>query len=195
MSAHHAHITPEELLGFSLPEPARGGLTVAQTRDVMKSLKTLRIRWELFGPHIAFDPGGYFRKRLYRAHDWEMLILCWLPGHTTVIHDHGGSWGGTAVLSGSIHEQTFSWRGAGKKLVKRLDRTLPAPRLTMETLETIHQVSNRSNEPAVSLHIYSPPLCVLNSYELETGARHAVELEVSPAVAVGGKPGRRKKVA
>src|SRR5690349_8054593 len=103
MSAHHANVTPETLLGFPLPEPGAAGVSAADARAILKGLKALKVDWTLFGPHIAFDPNGYFRKRLFRDRDWEMLMLCWLPGQKTVIHDHGGSWGATAVLSGVIH--------------------------------------------------------------------------------------------
>src|SRR2546425_1501905 len=155
MSAHHANITPEELLGFSLPEPGEGGVSAADARSILSNLRALKIRWDLFGPHVAFDTAGYFRKRLFRDRDWEMLILCWLPGHTTVVHDHGHSWGATAVLSGQVHEQGFEWNGEGRKLVQKVRRDLPAPKLTVETHSTIHRVSNQSLAPAVSLHLYS----------------------------------------
>jgi len=191
MSAHHAHLVPEDVLGFSLPRHAAEGLRREDARDVLSRLKKVESRWDLLGAHVAFEGKGYVRKRLYRDREWEMLLLCWLPGHTTVIHDHGGSWGATLVLSGAVHEWGFRWLGAGKRLELLKDRTLPASKTTVETPTTIHRVANASSEPAVSLHLYSPPLVALNSYDEKSGDRHRVDLEVSPSVAVGGAPQKR----
>ncbi len=45
----------------------------------------------------------------------------------------------------------------------------------METHSTIHVVSNRSAAPAVSLHLYSPPLRFLHAYDATSGEQNHVE--------------------
>ncbi|MEO7920894.1 MAG: cysteine dioxygenase family protein [Thermoanaerobaculia bacterium] len=191
MTVAQAHLTPESFLGFTLPARGEEGLAPSDTGLLLKRLLGLQTRWDLVGPYVAFDGDGYVRKRLYRDADWEMLLLCWLPGQKTVVHDHGGSWGASLILSGEIHEWTYRWHGEGQPLESELDRSVAAPKLTVETLDTVHRVENSSFQPAISLHLYSPPLRVLNSYSIETGVRHAVPVDLDPAVAVGGDPQHR----
>lgn len=188
MSAHHARLSPKALLGFDLPKRRQDGLAPADQRELLKRLKSYAVDWKLLGPHLGFEDAGYFRKRLYRDREWEMLLLCWLPGQTTVIHDHMTSWGATLVLAGEVTESLFRWRGEGRPLERKVARSLGVRKTTVETVTTLHKVENASKMPAVSLHLYSPPLKLLNSYDPVTGRRHAVTLDVSPSVAVGGRP-------
>lgn len=188
MSAHHARLSPKALLGFELPKRTKEGLAPADQRALLTRLQAYAVDWKLLGPHVGFEDAGYFRKRLFRDREWEMLLLCWLPGQTTVIHDHMTSWGATLVLAGEVTESLFRWHGEGRPLEKKAARALGARKTTVETLTTLHKVENASKTLALSLHLYSPPLRVLNSYDPLTGRRHAVKLDVSPSVAVGGRP-------
>src|SRR5690349_18454255 len=40
---------------------------------------------------IRFDPTTYQRNRVARGDHYEALVLCWLPGQRSPIHDHRGS--------------------------------------------------------------------------------------------------------
>jgi hypothetical protein len=184
----HANLHPRELLTLPLPARAAPRLTPAQMREFMKLFKNEPICWKALGPHVAFSPRGYVRKRLYRNSQWEMLLLCWLPGQKTVIHDHGGSWGATRVLSGCLTESLFRWRERAASLSRKASRTLKTAQITVETDATIHQVENGGGTPAISLHIYSPPLVQFHSYHAQLGTRHTVKPQTRPLMAVGGVP-------
>ena len=197
MVARHAQIAPERLLGFSLPAREAGGLAPLELKRLLTELKAGRADWSLLAPHVAFDPQGYVRKRLFRNREWEVLLLCWLPGQKTVVHDHGGSWGATLMIAGEMNESLFRWQGEGRPMRLAESRDIGLKRVTVETTATVHRVENRSTAPALSLHIYSPPLRMLHSYDPETGNRHPVRLDEGPSVAVGGKPraiGARRKL-
>jgi predicted metal-dependent enzyme (double-stranded beta helix superfamily) len=117
-----------------------------------------------------------------------MLLLCWLPGQRTVIHDHGGSYGVVRILSGELSEVLFAREGDGRPLQRRLERRLTSDAVAIETVETIHRNENVATGPAISLHVYSPPLRVLNSFDEETGTRREVRVDESTPMAVGGNP-------
>jgi hypothetical protein len=55
------------------------------------------------------------------------------------------------------------------------DGILGACQITVETHDTIHTVSNRSDAPAASLHLYGPPLKYLHAYDADTGEQRYVE--------------------
>lgn len=188
MTAHHARLSPNELLGLTLPACTGAKPARAVMDSFAKALLKAKPSWDLLGPHVAFASAGYLRKRLYRDDDWEMLLLCWLPGQKTVIHDHGGSWGSVLVLSGCLDERQFETRGEGRPPAVVQRRTFGPGSVALEAVEAIHKNENLGYEPAVSLHFYSPPLRVLNSYDAETGSSHAVHVHEGPTIAVGGRP-------
>ena len=162
-------------LGWPLPEGHASGPTKEEQRGLLAALGTTRLDWGTIGPHLAFDPSGYVRRRLFMNNSWEILLLCWLPGHKTAIHDHGASWGSTLILMGDLLETTYRWHGRGIPLDLSGDNHLGERQITVETHDTIHVVSNRSSAPAVSLHIYSPPLKYLHAYDLASGEQNYVE--------------------
>lgn len=194
MNARHARIAPGKLLGFDLPKRGPEGISAVDRRKLLARLKAASIDWSLLGPQVEFHGAAYLRKRLFRSRDWEVLALCWLPGQSTVIHDHGRSWGATLVVAGEIEESLFRWNGEGLRMDRRVSRPLGVSQVTVETLETVHRVANPTAAPAVSLHLYSPPLDSLRSYDEESGRRHVVRPNEGPSVAVGGRPGRAPRV-
>lgn len=191
MPAHHARLLPGDLLGISLPPRGPAGHGPDDVQSLLSDLGRCRAAWELLGPHLTFAPEGYLRKRLYRDAEWEMLLLCWLPGQRTVVHDHGGSWGAMLMLSGQLDECQYSVNGEDRPLAVSQMKRYGEGEVAIELLETIHKNENRTSAPAISIHFYSLPLRILNSYDPETGKKHAVKLEEGPSMAVGGRPVRR----
>jgi hypothetical protein len=143
--------------------------------------------WAALAPHLGFDPRQYRRVRLYRNAEWEALLLCWLPGQGTSVHDHGGCVGVSVVLMGTLHEIRYETRGPGPLAIAGSGdcRTDEA---AVELVDTIHEMRNESGRPAVSLHMYSPPLTVLGAHDPALGTRWEVPVADSPDVQVGGNP-------
>ena len=184
----HANLNPRQLLTLPLPPRPAPRLAPAEMREFMRHFRDEAICWARLGPHLDFSPHGYVRKRLFRNSQWEMLLLCWLPGQKTVIHDHGGSWGATRVLTGSLHESLYHWRESASTITRQSGRSVKTAQITIENDATIHQVENRGAVPAISLHLYSPPLVQFHSYNPQLGTRHAVKPQTRPMMAVGGVP-------
>jgi cysteine dioxygenase len=195
MPAHHARLSPGELYGLKLPARREEGLAPGEMTRLIQELSRRRPAWDLLAPHVAFSADGYLRKRLYRDADWEMLLLCWLPGHKTVVHDHGGSVGAVVVLTGQLDECQYQLNEPGTPLGMAQYRCFTPSEVALEDVQTIHKNENRGEVPAISLHLYSPPLRVLNSYDPLTGVSHPVYVHEGPTVAVGGKPLRRPAAA
>ena len=178
-----------EALGLSLPvRPARGHSSDDLAR-LACGMTLSPDAWSQLAPFLAFDARQYRRVRLFRDHDWEALLLCWLPGQQTSVHDHGGSVGISLVLSGVLRETRWTCAGAGQPLASCGTGECRPPLAMVEQVDTIHRVQNDSAEPAVSLHLYSPPLRVLGAHDLALGTRWEVPVADSPDVQVGGDPG------
>ena len=101
--------------------------------------------------------------RLLADDDHEAWLITWMPGQRTEVHDHGGSAGAIAVLSGWLHETvpsgsgpTGAWIGPGSVRAFGPDH--------------VHQVVNLADSPAVSLHVYAPRLHTMTRYALVDGS-------------------------
>lgn len=104
---------------------------------------------------VRLDPQGRWYERLHADADHEVWIISWLPGQRTGFHDHGGSAGAFAVALGELEEETLHDA-----------RTLEPGQARGFGERHVHDVRNVSAAPAVSVHVYSPPLASMNRYDL-----------------------------
>jgi predicted metal-dependent enzyme (double-stranded beta helix superfamily) len=98
--------------------------------------------------HRVGDPTGYMRHVLYVDPDgaFVMTAITWLPGQVSAAHGHQ-VWCLYGVAEGKLTEERIEKNqtlvlGAGDMAEPDLDCTL------------IHRVSNRTEKPIVSLHLY-----------------------------------------
>jgi cysteine dioxygenase len=117
--------------------------------------------------YIGFKEGNYWRHRVFRNESVEMLVLCWRPGHKTPIHDHNGSHGAVKVYEGVLWETTFVYE-KDHGLCYRTMRECKAGEVTGAGVPDIHQLGNPevSGQDLITIHIYAPPLGVLNTYKV-----------------------------
>jgi hypothetical protein len=133
-------------------------------RELANQVARTPIDWALIEPHIAVSKRGYTRVRLAQTDVWEMLLIGWLPGQGSSIHGHGGSAGITRLVMGSLREARFE-RSDSEHLVCASRRAISECQAIVEETQTIHRMSNEDEEPALSLHLYSPPLRALVEYD------------------------------
>ncbi|WP_431237223.1 cysteine dioxygenase [Mycolicibacterium aichiense] len=119
--------------------------------------------------------------RLHADDELDVWLISWVAGHTTELHDHGGSLGALTVLSGALHE--FRWDG------ERLHRRrLDAGDQAAFPLGWVHDVVGAPAVAApgsatLSVHAYSPPLTAMSYYEVterNTLRRNRTELTDAP---------------
>jgi hypothetical protein len=111
---------------------------------------------------LCFDRAERWYARLAADAEHEVWALSWLPGQGTDLHDHGGSSGAFLVVAGALTEETVSGgrlrphrlaAGAGRRFGPR----------------HLHVVTNRGDQPAVSVHVYRPALRRMTRYRLAAG--------------------------
>jgi predicted metal-dependent enzyme (double-stranded beta helix superfamily) len=91
-------------------------------------------------------------------------VISWMPGHDTGYHDHAGSHGAVAVVEGAVREERPTWNGAPRVREAGTDEAFAFSEAD------IHRVYAVGTEPAVTVHVYSPPLEAMTVYrELEDG--------------------------
>ncbi|HVG30615.1 MAG TPA: cysteine dioxygenase family protein [Pyrinomonadaceae bacterium] len=134
--------------------------------DLQGWLARVRVSGEELEPYVKFRPGTYVRTRVIRNSHVEMLVLCWRPGHYTSIHDHNGSYSSIRVLSGEMHETLYDYDGE-RGLCETGSRAWPPGHVAVADIPDIHRIGNREggDRPLVTLHCYSPPFDVINTYQ------------------------------
>jgi hypothetical protein len=98
-------------------------------------------------------------------------LICWMDDHDTGFHDHDTSAGAVAVVGGGVREQRLTIAGPPR------DRAFAAGETFHFSPADIHRVRHAGEDPAVTLHVYSPPLLRMGAYVIgDDGvlARHSV---------------------
>jgi cysteine dioxygenase len=132
-------------------------------------LENFEVNWADLQPYVSFKPGTYARHLIVRGKHAEALLLCWHPGQKTPIHDHNGSIGAVRVCSGVMWETMFA-QDETDTLRYQSGRDWNMGAITGADIPDIHQLGNPevSGLDLVTLHIYAPPLGVLNTYKVGT---------------------------
>lgn len=128
-------------------------------------------RPELWIGHVRHDPTQRSYTELLSDEHVTAWLICWMDDHDTGFHDHDRSSGAVSVLSGSVREERLALAG------EPLRRTFRAGGSFHFSASDIHRVRHAGKDPAVTLHVYSPPLLRMGSYEVGDGGaliRHPV---------------------
>lgn len=118
---------------------------------------------------IDFSDEKYTRTCIYNNGTIEAVILAWMPGQQTVIHNHAGHSCYWKMLSGTVTEHTFELNRKKQNLDFQGSTTFKKGETGYDKNEDFyHQIINESDEVALSLHIYKNPLEYCQMYDVET---------------------------
>ena len=120
---------------------------------------------------IEYRSDTRWYRLLERTAQHEVWLLSWLPGQGTDLHDHGPASGAFAIAAGTLTERVVAIK-PGRSPVD-VTRTLALGSSSAFGPHYVHQVTNTGTVAAVSVHVYTPALTVMNRYRLEpAGLRH-----------------------
>ena len=113
-----------------------------------------RAGW-LRAEHRVGDPSRYMRHLLYVDPDDDFVItaIIWLPGQKSPVHGHY-VWCAYGVVEGELTEEKF--RAPGDLLEALGSKSIRAAEIADIDLggPIYHRVSNRTQKPLVTLHVY-----------------------------------------
>jgi hypothetical protein len=125
-------------------------------------------RWR---PLLDYRTDTRWYRLLERTEQHEVWLLSWLPGQGTDLHDHGPASGAFAIAAGTLTERVVTAK-PGRPAVE-VTRALKTGCSRAFGPRYVHQVTNAGAVPAVSVHVYTPGLTVMNCYRSEPqGLRH-----------------------
>lgn len=132
---------------------------------------TLAEHPELWIHLIKHDSTQRLYEELFSDDHITAWLICWMDGHDTGFHDHDGSAGAVTVLSGAVREERLVIDGP------RHTRLCTAGEHFHFSPADIHRVRHTGADPAVTIHVYSPPLESMGAYLINdngTLVRHPV---------------------
>jgi predicted metal-dependent enzyme (double-stranded beta helix superfamily) len=131
-------------------------------------VEELAERPDLWRSLVRHDEHERVYVRLHRDHHLDAWLLCWLPAQETGLHDHDLSGGAVRVVDGRLAEFRLVLGEPD------LDEVVYAAGDGFSfDASRIHDVRHTGTDPAVSLHVYSPPIWRMGFYEQGADGRLA----------------------
>jgi cysteine dioxygenase len=151
----------EPLIGYLNSLSGRANLSVLT--DLLTNLDVCRAD---IAPCCIFGQKGYRRNTISRTDWYELLALCWHSGDRTPIHDHKGVSCAFRVVEGVGTEIRFKPTPSGLICPVAAVPMNPGYVCAADDAD-IHQVANMQppETDLITLHIYSPPIKKMNTYE------------------------------
>lgn len=159
----------------------------APLEELMAALDRTPVRVEEVAHLCRFSQKAYQRIPL-RGTDWyQAWVMCWRNGQRSPIHDHQGSSCAVRILRGTATETLFDFAPNGHVKAARSHDLEPGQVCGSEDSD-VHQISNlqAGNADLVTLHVYSPPLIFMGTFDLSSSNRglEPMMLEFSDAAGI-----------
>jgi len=153
-------------------------------------LANLDVKRSDIAPACIFGTRGYKRNTISSSPWYELLALCWHSGDCTPIHDHMGVSCAFKVVEGEGTEIRFKPTPSGLICPTGTVAMHPGYICAADDPD-IHQVANMQAQgnDLITLHIYSPPIKKMNTYEFatpissETADQYRTPMKVQGSVA------------
>lgn len=135
-------------------------------------LQAVRFGAEDVASFAFFEKRSYTRNLIARTAAFELLALCWMPGHRTPIHDHASSGGWVLGVSGRLEEVRYAPDCVSGRTTPRVvgsERFGAGEASYIDDDIALHAIENVGDVNAISLHLYSPPIDACRYYDVEAG--------------------------
>ena len=127
-------------------------LTPAQVKDFVLEANISEgdlMFWADFEHPIA---DSYGRKLVFDGGHFEIMVMSWLPGDFSAIHDHGATQWGAVQCFGAAEHYIYSFN---KGVLSTLKAAHYSPGIVQAVdNRLIHQMGNPGDQPVLSLHVY-----------------------------------------
>ncbi|XP_054003139.1 cysteine dioxygenase type 1 [Hylaeus anthracinus] len=179
-SNEHKVLTLRELIDALHEAFKTDHVNIDHVQDLMASYRSNPLEWKKYA---KFDRYRYTRNLVDEGNGrFNLMVLCWAEGHGSAIHDHANAHCVMKILQGELCETRYAWPTKCKN-DKETDEPEELKELERNTLGLneicyindsmgLHRVENPSAmNPAVSLHLYSPPFESCSVFNKQTGQR------------------------
>ncbi|KAJ3311779.1 hypothetical protein HDV04_003791 [Boothiomyces sp. JEL0838] len=170
--------TLEELVTLINKEMGEYGLEDADVPKIQRLMASYQSNCNDWKKYALVDHNRYTRNLVDDGNGkFNLMILCWDAGASSPIHDHSNSHCVLKVLDGELLESLYNWPENSDLSAPPKNLTPSKESLFYENQVTymhdkigLHRVTNPTNKPSVSLHLYSPPYDYCKTFCEKTGA-------------------------
>jgi predicted metal-dependent enzyme (double-stranded beta helix superfamily) len=145
-----------------VPRPHAGNLCGEELETFVNELSS---HPELWIDLVQHNPTQRVYEELFSDEHLTAWLICWMEDHDTGFHDHDISCGAVAVVSGCVREERLTLDGSPTNKVVRAGESFNF------SAADIHRVRHAGDNPAVTLHVYSPPLLSMGAYVVDENGR------------------------
>lgn len=145
------------LAASEIPRPQGRDLSQPELRSFVKALAA---HPEVWGDRVRHVPDQRIYEELLSDAHVTAWLICWMADHDTGFHDHDVSAGAVAVIEGSVREERLTIDAPPR------DRTFEVGESFHFSPADIHRIRHAGAAPAVTLHVYSPPLLRMGAYAI-----------------------------
>lgn len=169
----------------------------------LRQMENYARKYTDFSRYSIFSDQHYTRNLVDQSDLIEMIVICWGPGQESRIHNHDKSNCFMVALQGEVVEKRYTKASSSVELDQRSDSTDNAdtdcPELLLLSQTKLirggsavhiddslglHSVGNYSSEPAVTLHVYSPPILRVKVFEPD---RNVVQIRLPGFYSLHGR--------
>lgn len=119
----------------------------------MKNAKINRFCWDKY---ITIHPERFTRNLISSGDSYNLLLLVWGSGHSSDIHNHGGSQCFFRIMHGEILEERYDSKTCAGLIQKVVLKEGSVGSINDDI--AVHKMVNMNeSKVAISLHLYIPP--------------------------------------
>ena len=140
-------------------------------------LNTTPFQEDWLKPYMFFSEKKYTRNLLHKQPDYELLLLCWMPNQISPIHGHEGEKCWMRVEAGELYFTDYIETNGPNDIIVEPRHSQVGGRGFVDGPAFIHQVANRSFQPAMSLHLYARPFAQCDIFDQDKQMKKRVDLK------------------
>jgi hypothetical protein len=133
-------------------------LDPVELRDLVSRIAADPEQWRDL---VRTDAGERHFEQLWCDEHVAVWVISWADGNDTGFHDHDVSHGAVAVVEGEIVEERLVVGGPPRAIRHRKGDAFAFD------ASHVHRMRQDAATPAVSIHVYSPPLSRMGAYGVE----------------------------
>eukprot|EP00940_MAST-03C_sp_MAST-3C-sp2_P001596 g1596.t1 len=204
--------TLQSLLTFLKANVTGGSHKAHDVRHISREMAKWYPRPSEYQKYVHWNeknPRQYTRNLIFHNDQMDVILMCWPAGSVSTIHDHDESSCWVVVVEGEAYEVQYTMPCVDRKFIESEMKNPTGARgrcgplrvcneaklSTFGTTSTyanneigIHRVENRSmSTPAITLHVYAPPLKKLKIYDANTNEVHVHAVSATAFLSVDGE--------
>lgn len=127
--------------------------------------QSINLPIEAYSNFCSWSSESYTRNCIFENEKFELILICWQKGQSTLIHDHGGEECWVKVVKGSFKETIYNLN-KNNKLTKVKALVSNVNEVTyMIDFMGYHRLENLSDKNSISLHLYAKPIKICKVFD------------------------------